>query len=397
MTDRLKAFVNQNADTLLDKNGVQSVGVGQDDDGNPVVVVGVDSKASMSVQEEEEIASFFPQNINHTVEEVGVYEAELLKAQADFRGKHRPVVQGPSCGHPDVTAGTLGYMFETDDGKKYVGSNNHVLADVNEASVGDAQLQPGTADGGSVSNDQFGTLAYYTPIEDGVNVDLAIAEASVGIENTVLGISKPVVGAASSVSVGDTVKKAGRTTQVTTGQVQQVGASVDVGYGNAGTFRITDCFITSDMSDGGDSGSATWKESSDGLRAAGRLFAGSSSATVHHTYENELAVLQSEFDSSITLLTDGGGGGDKPTASVELTLVKEAPEEGNIRATVRDDGGNRLSGATVTISGEASGSKTTGSQGRATFKNVPIGSYTVEAMMQGYQSDSVSVGQADFQ
>ena len=75
----------------------------------------------------------------------------------------RPLVPGHSIGHPDITAGTLG-CFVKHDGKLCILSNNHVLANVNRASIGDPILQPGKHDGGT-SADKVATLKNFIHID----------------------------------------------------------------------------------------------------------------------------------------------------------------------------------------------------------------------------------------
>lgn len=392
----LKAVVSSIETQLLAEADVQSVGIGADDDGNPTIIVGVVSESSLSSEVQSHIETIIPMDTKYELREVGEFSAELLKAQSDFQSKHRPVIHGVSCGHPDITAGTTGFLYSTSDENWYLGSNNHVLALTNAAEVGDSSLQPAPADGGT-TEDEFGALAYYKNIQDGVNVDLALARVSVGTENRVMGIDQKVVGVAGQVAVDDELLKAGRTTGVTRGTVDQIGASVNVNYGDAGTFTISDCIITGDMSDGGDSGSAVWKEGSDGLYAAGRLFAGSSSATVHHSFANELATLQQEFDTSINLITDEPDSGPTgPTANVNLMLAPTSPDSGNLVVTCVDDTGAAIEGATVSISGETSDSMSTDANGVAAFEGVPLGSYSVEAVKSGYESATGSVSGSDF-
>jgi hypothetical protein len=75
-----------------------------------------------------------------------------------------PVPIGVSIGHPAITAGTIGARV-TDGVNVLALSNNHVLANSNLASIGDAALQPGTFDGGSVAaGDAIGTLYDFEPI-----------------------------------------------------------------------------------------------------------------------------------------------------------------------------------------------------------------------------------------
>ncbi len=87
----------------------------------------------------------------------------------------RPVPIGVSTGHPDITAGTIGARLT--DGP-------NVYADVNNASIGDNVLQPGTVDGGQNPADAIGTLADFEPIDfdGGDNVmDAAIALSSLAM------------------------------------------------------------------------------------------------------------------------------------------------------------------------------------------------------------------------
>jgi hypothetical protein len=77
--------------------------------------------------------------------------------------KQRPAALGFSVGHPAITAGTLGARVVDGTGTVYILSNNHVLANSNAASPGDATLQPGTYDGGTAA-DQIGALAAFRAI-----------------------------------------------------------------------------------------------------------------------------------------------------------------------------------------------------------------------------------------
>lgn len=399
MPDSLRAFVEANDDYLLKQRAVQSVGVGTDSEGNKIIIVGVEGKQNLSSQEEATIDAFFPQSIPYEIRDIGPVSAEVLLAQETYTGKHRPVVMGASCGHPDITAGTTGFRYETDDGTSYLGSNNHVLADTNAAQTGDDVLQPGTADGGQLPDDKFGVLVYYEPLRDGAKLDLAIAREESEAENDVLGIDKPVKGIMESINPGDTLIKSGRTTGVTEGSVEQIGASVNVRYSNGETYTIKDCIITGDMSDGGDSGSATWVEKDDGLYAAGRLFAGSSSVTVHHKFTNELANLREHFDKTMTLITDGGEDA-QPIADVNAVLVRKddsGNELGVIQVSAEDESGSPVEEAEVTVSGPEERSKVTGPQGLVAFFDVPVGEYDITILADEFEEWNTSIAEDDFE
>ena len=75
----------------------------------------------------------------------------------------RPVPIGVSTGHPSITAGTIGARV-TDGTDFFALSNNHVYANGNNASIGDAVIQPGVVDGGSSPADDIGALDAYKTI-----------------------------------------------------------------------------------------------------------------------------------------------------------------------------------------------------------------------------------------
>lgn len=82
------------------------------------------------------------------VEEVGVVRA-LNACTTSRRERLRPAPGGVSIAHGRVTAGTLGVLVRdtgrADNGRRYVLSNNHVLANSNDAAEGDLIFQPGPA------------------------------------------------------------------------------------------------------------------------------------------------------------------------------------------------------------------------------------------------------------
>ncbi|EGL82757.1 hypothetical protein CathTA2_1765 [Caldalkalibacillus thermarum TA2.A1] len=94
----------------------------------------------------------------------------------------RPVKGGWSIGHKAITAGTVATcVYDMLPGarktlpepgigmpaKYYILSNNHVLANSNDASLGDAILQPGPYDGGKEDEDTVARLSRFIPISTG--------------------------------------------------------------------------------------------------------------------------------------------------------------------------------------------------------------------------------------
>ncbi len=200
----------------------------------------------------------------------------------------RPVPIGVSTGHPDITAGTIGARV-TDGANVWALSNNHVYADSNAASIGDAVIQPGTFDGGVSPADDIGNLDDFEPINfSGAcnNVmDAAIAATTTALVDNATpsdGYGTPQSSAIAA-SVGMRVMKYGRTTGQTRGRVDSINATVNVNYGAEGVACFVNQIVITpgSFSAGGDSGSLiVVQRGSDARRPVGLLFAGSSQATI---------------------------------------------------------------------------------------------------------------------
>lgn len=213
---------------------------------------------------------------------------------------------GISTGHPAITAGTIGCRV-TDGTNVYALSNNHVYADENNAAIGDAVIQPGTYDGGSSPADDIGTLADFEPIDfsGGPNlIDAAIASTTTGLLHNATpsdgyGTPRSITAVA---SINQKVKKYGRTTGLTKGQVYAVNATVDVGYA-AGVARFVGQIIITpgSFSAGGDSGSlivvdGKGRNKADDRKPVGLLFAGSDFVTIANPIDDVLARFGVDID-----------------------------------------------------------------------------------------------------
>ncbi len=205
-----------------------------------------------------------------------------------LRQRARPAAGGYSLGHFRVTAGTMStavYDARAFPGlppRYYILSNNHVLANSNAARVGDPILQPGRVDGGSAPRDVIARLSRFVPIRfDGQPnlVDAAIAEADFHeIDRAIFWIGH-LTGVRFLTSVGEYVRKTGRTTNYTTGRVTHLNATVNVNYGGGRVARMVRQIVTTNMSAPGDSGSCLCDMSGN---AVGLLFAGSDRVTIHN-------------------------------------------------------------------------------------------------------------------
>ncbi|MFQ5875613.1 MAG: serine protease [Dehalococcoidia bacterium] len=213
----------------------------------------------------------------------------------------RPVEGGFSVGHYRITAGT--YATAVYDRSPYPGippryyvlSNNHVLANSNNARIGDPILQPGPYDGGTYPGDMIARLSRFVPIRfDGTcnYVDAAVAEGPfhwLDREIYWIGFVKGV--RREWPQIGEILQKTGRTTNYTTGRVRAINAIVNVNYGGGRVGRFCRQIVTANMSAGGDSGSLVLDLNEN---AVGLLFAGSSVATImnHIVYVQALLAIR---------------------------------------------------------------------------------------------------------
>jgi hypothetical protein len=257
---------------------------------------------------------------------IQVGDLRALQAPTD---RWRPIPGGVSIGHYKVTAGTLGVVVrDRASGDRLILSNNHVMANSNDAQQGDPILQPGSADGGRSDDDTVAVLERFEPILfSSSDSTCDIANSTAGVANFVarlLGsshrltafqenptavnevdaaLARPlseielldeivdigVVGGTTPPRLGMTVRKSGRTTGFTTGQINVLEATVTVGYGSQ-TARFEGQIVSSAMSAPGDSGSLL--VDADALLAVGLLFAGSDQSTIYNPIQTVLDKLR---------------------------------------------------------------------------------------------------------
>jgi hypothetical protein len=262
-----------------------------------------------------------------------VIEIGDVRALANRTDRFRPAVPGVSIGHFQITAGTFGAVVrDSETGNPLILSNNHVLANSNEARIGDPILQPGAADGGQREDDTIAQLLRFSPIQfliepptcqwatglaDLANwlaraigsshrlqayqthpqasnrVDAAVAEplSADWIKADVLEIGE--ISGMRPPSLGMSVRKSGRTTGFTLGEVMVMDATITIGYGPSRRARYDGQIVTSAMSAPGDSGSLL--VAGDAPQAVGLLFAGSDQATIHNPIEDVLLALDVEL------------------------------------------------------------------------------------------------------
>jgi hypothetical protein len=149
----------------------------------------------------------------------------------------------------DCCGGTLGALVTDRNGNPYILSNNHVLAESDQARPGDTVVQPALVDlnCNPQAGRSVGSLRYVVPLQSRqTNVDAALAAATPAVDGTgaILQLGPPVNGvltaAAPAAGEGEPltagllnqlrVVKSGRTTGLTCSTVDTVDLSVQVDY-----------------------------------------------------------------------------------------------------------------------------------------------------------------------
>ncbi|HEV7784702.1 MAG TPA: hypothetical protein VGQ28_05145, partial [Thermoanaerobaculia bacterium] len=151
--------------------------------------------------------------------------------------RHRPAMPGCGLGHFEVTAGTFGCLVRK-KGKPelYILSNSHVLANSGTGKVGDVILQSAMFDGGVQPADVLCQLTEWVPFKFGDNtydnlVDAAIAQVKpADVTSKVNLIGVPPKGVGTVVRRGMKVKKVGRTTDLTSGEITDVDFRTAISY-----------------------------------------------------------------------------------------------------------------------------------------------------------------------
>ncbi|MBW2487826.1 MAG: hypothetical protein JRE88_06935 [Deltaproteobacteria bacterium] len=323
--NRIRSILSTHRRRLLERANVVATGIGYKETAGAKterlsIVCSVKEKvpaARLSAQE------MIPSAVDGTPTDV--VQTGIIRALQVPTDRFRPAPGGVSIGHVGITAGTLG-CWVIKNGQKVILSNNHVLANSNAAEIGDAILQPGPFDGGRFPQDHIANLTQFVPIsfqgepsecqfanavisvfnlgcrvissntryqvtkaqaKDNL-VDAAIATPlnSADIKDEIFNIG-PIQGTVSG-ELGMSIKKSGRTTGFTTGEIQQVDVSANVQYGAGQVAVFTDQLLAGAMSQGGDSGSAVLD---DGNRLTGLLFAGSETTTIINRIENVFSAL----------------------------------------------------------------------------------------------------------
>ena len=256
---------------LMARDGVVGTGVGVDARGNPVVLILAERPGVGNLPTKLE-------GIPTRVDVIG----EVVPLRS-FKGEYRPVPGGVSVGNAnECVAGSVGAIV-IKGGNRHILSNNHVLARMNAASIGERVNQPGRYDGkpACVQTSQCGTLSGFVAINfSGGNNTVDCATALLTVPSTCSMVSNLYTPSSTVVnpSVGLAVKKVGRTSGLTTGTIAGINVTVNVNYGSPGVARfVNQIYVASNFIRSGDSGSMMVTQS--GNNPVGLNFAGGSGAS----------------------------------------------------------------------------------------------------------------------
>jgi hypothetical protein len=244
-----------------------------------------------------------PQNIASITKHFGIAKSDLIVEKVGRihlrSGSEQRMGAGASCGHFRVTAGTIGCYVKDVDGKIYILSNNHVLANINKGHWDDAILHPGPMDGGKLSKNRVAGLAYYVQLEtEAPNLcDAAIALVDKGISiDPLIGGKIKLKGTANPENKMK-VEKFGRTTGYTTGSITTRNLDLKVDFDGMALEFHNQFEIKGRRKmfcDGGDSGALIVERETS--RAVGLLFAGTDDGT---TFASPIRQVLSSFSVKI--------------------------------------------------------------------------------------------------
>ena len=225
-----------------------------------------------------------------------------VRVVGDVVAYAKPGGGGPQCGtstgnNLECAAGTIGAVV-LKGSTKYLLSNNHVFARENAGSIGEREDAPGRYDGHPrcAVTPQCGTLSQFVNINFGGNNTIDCAIALMSTSNPTNVAQSGGYTASSTVqaaSVGLAVKKSGRTSGLTTGTVQAINVTIQVGYSSGvatfnGQIMTPGSFIRS-----GDSGSLMVTQS--GNNPVGLCFAGGSGGS----FANPIGPVLQAFGATI--------------------------------------------------------------------------------------------------
>jgi len=334
---KVNNFDKEYGKKLLNKENIVGIGIGKKirrgkKTNKDCITILVSKKKPLSALSSKDIVPKKIEGLQTDVIEVSIIRALYAKNSPKYisikskgrTGRWRPSIGGISIGHEDVTVGTFGCVVYKNK-RPYILSNNHVLANSNDAQINDPILQPGTYDGGK-KDDKIAILEKYVEIrfeqEEPVckialfslrllnwlnlilkpsykwgltkksstvnQVDAAIAKPLSPdlIKEDILEIGK--IKGLTTPSIGLEVQKSGRTTGYSKSNIEVLDATIRVDYSSGKSAVFEGQIITGPMSQGGDSGSVVLDMNN---KLVGLLFAGSDQITILNPIQDVFKLL----------------------------------------------------------------------------------------------------------
>ncbi len=227
-------------------------------------------------------------------------------------------------------SGTLGSMVQDSSDNQYILSNNHVLADQNKATPGQAIVQPGLVDVSCVKSgtDAVATFSNAIKLRFGGHknfVNAAIAAVNPGEVSPEILLIGEIASTLATPTIGMPVQKMGRTTCLTTGVIAALNANLQVNYSDTakphlatfvGQILVTGTVATPQFGGPGDSGSLILDEG-ECPQAVALLFAGSADGST--TIANPISEVTSRLGVSMV-----------GTCTASLDTAQDDVEAGNV-------------------------------------------------------------------
>jgi hypothetical protein len=265
---------------LLRQSGVLGSGLSADEKGKPVIVI---------YTERADVAGL-PHEIDGIPTRVVVTGKVVAYAKPGGGGT---LQMGTSTGNDlECASGTLGCVV-VKNGTEYFLSNNHVFARENAANNGERIDAPGRYDGHPVcaQTPKAGSLADFQPISftnnNTIDAAIALPDPARAYSQVEAGGYDPSSTVAAP-SVGLAVKKTGRTSNLTHGNIQAINVTIQVQYSNGGIATFVNQIQTpGNFIRSGDSGSLMVTET--GANPVGLCFAGGSGGSFANPISNVLS------------------------------------------------------------------------------------------------------------
>lgn len=197
------------------------------------------------------------------------------------RARERPIGPGLSVSGINQTAGTICCIVQDEDGTKFILTT---VFDVRDLDTGQDSLvvQPGTIDGGTEEHDVIGTVERATKL-----AALVRLKDDVEVYCDVPGIGQ--IRGIADVRLGQVVRKFGRTTGLSTGEVRDLDFRlvIDLGAANGGRQSVKGVLVTP-FAAPGDAGSPVVNDNNE---LVGMHFAGSDVTSIFVPIKSVLAEL----------------------------------------------------------------------------------------------------------